>query len=644
MFDNIKLNITELLFSFNNPKNDDELQDIASKTQNEGYLISGNFTRSFTEISRLLYQHIVNVKYYDENKKKECQVSMLKLDMPIQYIGMIIDHSLEDLFNILIEADKYQAPNKHIKNFILDKIDTIITYKYNRFDSQKTYYNSDFIPNNYNIYLYRLFGSGKNYNKVTDINLREQLIAMDVSNPRINNHNNNDYIDQMSKDRLNKFEVNKYEFPLLFYVKAVFPLPKLNDMNFILNINSLNSIIDNLSLIDQKHLITDIVDKYCMSPETSDVVCYKKYRDLASPVAVGIAFNHQLIKEQMASVFTNTEWKEHDIILWTLDELSNERDNNAQSCKEIFSNQMYNYREYNHTFTLKTNSNIKYVIPTNEEACYNFHKLFTNGLLDFSEPQLKEFYSDNLVIGGSAFAFCACSHPYKYGFNISKDFLENYKDSDVDCPILAGDNIYLTIGELEKIVDEKIRILQKYYPGGWKFEKKQVNQRFQITNNYNSTVLEMFSVPYSKNTVWKHFAKYHFGWVRGYFNGFKWYILPSGVISVCSRMSIDIRYCATKHAPHELIYKYLKRGFAPKINVTEFESLNAYLQNKNFFKYKENLYTYINYAPNSRGPCFNYIYRDILEYSVLSYQEHYNKTKPDSSIKNLHPEEWIITD
>ena len=89
-------------------------------------------------------------------------------------------------------------------------------------------------------------------------------------------------------------------------------------------------------------------------------------------------------------------------------------------------------------------------------------------------------------------------------------------------------------------------------------------------DTFSSLTQPIQFLPYSKKTVWKHFAKYHFGWVRGYFDGFNWYILPSGVISVCNRISIDIRYCATKHAPHELIYKYLKRGFAPLINYKEY--------------------------------------------------------------------------
>ena len=379
--------------------------------------------------------------------------------------------------------------------------------------------------------------------------------------------------------------------------------------------------------INEKTFINQIVNKYCISPETSDIVCFRKYRNYASSYAVSIAFNHQLIKEQNASVFNNTNWKNHQLKLWTLDDLYNERMNNNQSCKEIFLNQIYSHEycgikkiDFDPINALNIDHDIIFKIPTNEEACYNFHALFTNGLLDFSESQIKEFYSDNLIIGGSAFAFCACSHPYRNGKNVSKELLKHYNNSDIDCPILAGDNVYLTTPELEKIVDEKIKILQSYYPGGWKFQKKLIEKRFQITNNYNSTVLELFSVPYSKQTVWKHFAKYHFGWVRGYFDGFKWYILPSGVISVCNRISIDIRYCATKHAPHELIYKYLNRGFAPLINNKEYNSLSKYI----YQKYNKIIYDVIsiNYI-NKYNTEFEMIYKEI----IIKYDYYQNKSK-----------------
>lgn len=644
IFDNIKINIIELLFSFYaqtknmKVKDDEELKTIEKISQESGFIVTGNFSKSFANIPRIYYQHMHLVNIHDFSTKKELtKIPLLQLDMPIQYIGLLLDHSIEDLLKILLESDKYnlclsENYNKnieHIENLIIQKIKQNFTYKFTHMNSNDSFYDPMFIPNNYMIFIKRMFGSGKDYNKVKDETIRQQLVQMDTIRLP--------YPDQQQRNNNNNNLHDNYDFPLLFYVKKVFPVSKLNDPNFLLNLSNLNNISDSLNLINKKNLINKIVDIYCVSPETSDIVCFKKYRNYASPYAVSIAFNHQLVKEQNAAIFTNSEWKHHDLQLWTLDDLYDERMNNEQSCKELFLQQIYTYsfcQNNNIEFSnCLNNVNYSYTfkIPTNEEACYNFHKLFTKGLLDFSESQIKEFYSDNLVIGGSAFTFCACSHPYKSGKNASNEFLSYYNNSDVDCPILAGDNVFMTTSELEQVVDQKIKILQSYYPGGWKFEKKLVDKRFQITNNYNSTILELFSVPYSKATVWKHFAKYHFGWVRGYFDGFKWYILPSGVISVCTRLSIDIRYCATKHAPHELIYKYLKRGFAPIININEFTSLGKYIRQK----YNDELYNYINLNRILIIPCFDNIYRDVINFPEFYCKQNKQVTEEiDYSIKN----------
>ena len=637
-FDNIKINIIELLYSIyfksSDIKDDKQINELEIKTQENGFIVAGNFTQTFATLPRIYYQHMTTLE-----SSETSNINILKLDMPTQYIGMILDHSIQDLINILYECDKYNISHNidNIHDLILKKFNKYFTYKLQFYDSfnylkpYESFYDYEFIPNNQSVFRNRMFGSGKNYNKVKDDITRQQLIAMDLHDHR------GDYPDQR-QDKNTLTDSDKYEYPLLFYINKVFPISKLNDSNSYLNLNNLDNIIDSLESINHKSLINKIVNKYCISPETSDIVCLRKYRNYASSYAIAIAFNHQLIKEQNAAIFKNSDWKYHELKLWTLDDLVDERINNTQSCSDIFLNQLYSHDIYGINevriateYPKNIHYNATFKIPTNEEACYIFHNIFTNGLLHFSESQIYEFYSDNLIIGGSAFAFCACSQPYRNGVNVSKELLKHYNNSDIDCPILAGDNIYLTTSELEKIVDEKIAILHSFYPGGWKFEKKLVERRFQITNNHDSTILELFSVPYSKQTVWKHFAKYHFGWVRGYFDGFNWYILPSGVISVCNRISIDIRYCATKHAPHELIYKYLKRGFAPIINYKEYHSLDTYISQK----YKETLYMYMSITSVPRNIYwFNKIYTDII-----SNPHYYNnllgeKKNIDPTIKN----------
>lgn len=638
-FDNIKINIIELLYSIyfksSEIKNDQEVNELEIKTQENGFIVAGNFEQTFATIPRIYYQHMTTLE-----SSETSNINILKLDMPTQYIGMVLDHSIQDLINILHQCDKYNITYNidNIHNLILNKFNSYFTYKlhineiFNNLELHKSFYDSEFIPNNQNVFRNRMFGSGKNYSKVRDDITRQELITMDLNET-------GSYPDQR-QDQNTISDSDKYEYPLLFYVKKVFPISKLNDMDSYLNLNNLDTIIHSLESINQKSLINKIVDKYCTSPETSDIVCSRKYRNYASPYAVAIAFNHQLIKEQNAAIFKNTDWQHHELKLWTLDDLVDEIMDTPQSCSDIFLNQLYAHHNYGINeinFAKEYPKNIHYnttfKIPTNDTACYIFHNIFTNGLLDFSESQIKRFYSDNLIIGGSAFAFCACSQPYRNGVNVTKELLKHYSNSDIDCPILAGDNIYLTTSELEKIVDEKIEILQSLYPGGWKFEKTLVDRRFQITNNHDSTILELFSVPYSKKTVWKHFAKYHFGWVRGYFDGFNWYILPSGVISVCNRISIDIRYCATKHAPHELIYKYLKRGFAPLINYKEYHSLDTYITQK----YKETLYMYVSLTSIPRNTYwFNKIYTDIVN-NPNYYNNHLSEKKDiDPTIKKRH--------
>ena len=146
-----------------------------------------------------------------------------------------------------------------------------------------------------------------------------------------------------------------------------------------------------MNTINNFELVNKIINKLFISPETSELVRFKKYRHYASVSNVGIAFNHQLIKEQMASVFNNTEWSLHNIKLWTLDELSNERENNSQSCLNIFKEQLYNiYTNGIPAFDKNISKNFK--IQSNKEACNNFHNIYTKGLLDFNDAQIEELY------------------------------------------------------------------------------------------------------------------------------------------------------------------------------------------------------------------------------------------------------------
>ena len=65
------------------------------------------------------------------------------------------------------------------------------------------------------IFQNRIFGSGKNYCKVKDEQMREQLILLDTNNNRFNN-----YVDQNNNNNNTNNNVNKYDYPLLFYIKG----------------------------------------------------------------------------------------------------------------------------------------------------------------------------------------------------------------------------------------------------------------------------------------------------------------------------------------------------------------------------------------------------------------------------------------
>ena len=125
IFDNIKINIIELLFSLYDQtknikvKDDEELKTIEKISLESGFIVTGNFSKSFANIPRIYYQnmHLININ--DSSTKKELtKIPLLQLDMPIQYIGLLLDHSIEDLLKILIKSTQYSLVD--ISHIILD--------------------------------------------------------------------------------------------------------------------------------------------------------------------------------------------------------------------------------------------------------------------------------------------------------------------------------------------------------------------------------------------------------------------------------------------------------------------------------------------------------------------------------------------
>jgi hypothetical protein len=519
-------------------KSNAEINELMVEAEETGYYIQCEQSLVSSDISTL-GQRLSKINVSDETK------IVLKLPIPIHYVGLVLEHSLLDLFDMMNKAHELELTTKYIELMLFDSIESHIhtNVVLNKNNNRQSFKN-------------RLFSAGKNYSKVTDEVVRNQLLLL------LNNHNNqNDqYPDQQN--------VNMYEFSLLYYCQQPFEHSCLNDGDSIFYIENLQTMITNLESINKINICAKIINSICVDPRLCDLLIDPKFRQHMTLHTKQKVFNYQLIKEQM--IGTNI-WKDGDISLWTLNQIQ-EIDN----CRDF----EWYFNQLPATYLRKTlvkKYNYLYRVPSNQIAISRFHK-FTYGLLDFTDDDISEFYGDNLVIGGSTFAYSACTIRYNKTNGNVINTLSQFDDSDIDCAIMAGDGIILSQDELEVIVDQKLEILQRNFPT-WTFTKSIKGCRFQIDNDHIQRTIDMYSVPYSPDTVWKHYSKYHFGWVRGYFNGTTWYVLPSGVIAVLTRMSIDIRYCAAKHAPQELIYKYMSRGFFPILNDKEYAQYKLYIKN-----------------------------------------------------------------
>lgn len=538
------------------PKDSVSLEQLYSEMNQYGYYIIGNITPAHVDLENNNFIQRVSwcsMNKQQENNTQDNGVLIMKLPVPNHQLGLFLNHSLSDLFDMLVAANRLLCDTRYIELMTLDKVTSY-------FEG-----NSLLAKKNVQLYSNRMFGSGKNFSKVNDVNLREQLLLLLESN-----NDSGSYPDQKE----NPEYIDNY--PMIFYSKDDWRKSLLDVKNHEFSLESIENMIDCLDKLDMKDLKCKLINVLLLNPETSELVRFSRFRNYGHSQAIATGFHHQLVKEQMLSHnFEN--WKDKSQLkLWFLDELQEVK------IEFPFSNwyldQIRGWKYYL-IDPLNYDSKCYYKIPTNKEASNLFHKIFTRGLLDFDETGIRKFYSDNLLIGGSAFAYCACLQRYDSDNDERFDNIDAYKDSDIDCPILAGTGNRLSEADFELIVNQKLKLLQDSFPRGWNFRKVKHDKKYKIINDMGMRTLELFQVPYSLKDVWKHYAKYHFGWVRGYFDGFNWHILPSGVISVLSRQSIDIRYCSTKHPPQELIYKYIKRDFYPILNDRELKNIQRYLFN-----------------------------------------------------------------
>ena len=223
----------------------------------------GKLNWTYAKLPKIFYQNITQIDATNTNTNTDEKLNVLRLDIPIQEIGFIINHTIDELFNILLTANKYNTNTKYIEAMILDKFDELFKYS-------KDNYDINFIPQNNLIFQNRIFGSGKNYCKVKDEQMREQLILLDTNNNRFNN-----YVDQNNNNNNTNNNVNKYDYPLLFYIKGIFPQSILDNSDNILNKDNIDNIIDSMNTINNFELVNKIINKLFISPETSELVRLK---------------------------------------------------------------------------------------------------------------------------------------------------------------------------------------------------------------------------------------------------------------------------------------------------------------------------------------------------------------------------------
>nr|QFG73911.1 MAG: hypothetical protein [Megaviridae environmental sample] len=204
------------------------------------------------------------------------------------------------------------------------------------------------------------------------------------------------------------------------------------------------------------------------------------------------------------------------------------------------------------------------ILTTYEKAVERFD-IFAYGLFSLLDKDTYDRFFDvgdtKCTYGGSMLA--ACLAPRSPDFDFESHVEEFYKDSDIDCAVFVDD--------LEAFVQGKIDILNEAFNNarGGIFSMAIKENRIQIVTPRwaRFPTIEYYSV-YGLSPA-DHYSKYHFGFVRGWWDGYKITLLPSAVISVLSMVSVDIRFCSTKHLPQDLIHKYMMRGFNFVMNPRE---------------------------------------------------------------------------
>lgn len=484
---------------------------------------------------------------------------ILILTESIIQVPYIITLGISDYVRNLECLDYHQKFDDFVVVFrgLIEKVEKCLPFEHKYI----TYNNKEFRR--------RLFGAGSPpFSKVRDETVRQQLLGdLDPSTSEF-------YPDEQNSN---------YTYSMLFYCPYKYPPNLLNDPNFELNLKSISTIFETLERVidnmntQKEHLgyckpkekyMRRLVNILFENPQTSELIQIRRYRELASLRSKAIAFHFQLVGEQMGK-----KWK-RSIPTWTPEKTQGLE--SVNSFEEVWFLHQIPDNKIRQSFCLRGNQ-IKR-LPTLDEIEDRFNN-FSQYLLSERTNEFIEPFFENLLISGSIFAYVASFPP-------EEDNLSTYSQSDIDCPILAGDGVFLSVLELKEIALQKLELLQKYFPSGYRFELKQIESRWQITNKANKIVLELYGIPFSLETCPAHFANYHLGQVRGYlrfipgtdgFGKLDVQLLPSAVPSLLTRMSLDFRYASTKRPPQSIVHKYMERSFGLFLNRREQECLYLYL-------------------------------------------------------------------
>lgn len=186
-----------------------------------------------------------------------------------------------------------------------------------------------------------------------------------------------------------------------------------------------------------------------------------------------------------------------------------------------------------------------------------------------------DFWNDNLghvCITGSAIPYALSLVPKQKFLNPGYMQHDSY---DVDMPVWLG-SANVTLSEF---VDDRVKCLRYSDKTGDTTFEIIVKTEFKIHvvcshPSNKKTILEFFVV--TKMNPAQHVTNYHLGPVRAWFDGDRFKLMSTAVMSYVWSVMWDIRFVAGQRSPERIIMKYLSRNFMMACNVYEKDRMREY--------------------------------------------------------------------